>query len=70
VTLTNIETDEEITASLQDALVSDEHRALIQAAEWSKRPVRVRLSARLLRSRPIDAVILTVEQVGAENLPS
>lgn len=62
VTLSNIETDQEISASLQDALISEEHKALIQDAEWNKTPIRVKISARRLRNRVIDAVILNVEK--------
>ncbi|MBR0660204.1 hypothetical protein [Neoroseomonas oryzicola] len=61
VTFTDVENDREVTATLQDALISGDHRSAIQEAEWSKRPIKVRLSARLLRSRYVDAVVLNVE---------
>jgi len=63
VTLTDIESGDEINASLQDALISEEYRAVIREAEWDKRPIRVRLQARLLRNKFVDAVVL-----GAEHL--
>jgi hypothetical protein len=66
VTLTDIETGDEISASLQDGLIAEEHRLAIQGAEWNKRPIKVRLRARLLRSRFVDAVILGTEPVTAQ----
>lgn len=60
VTLSDTTTNNEISASLQDALVSEDHRVALREAEWSKRPVTVRMSARLLRNRYVDAVVLQV----------
>jgi hypothetical protein len=63
VTFSNIETGEEISASLQDALVSESHREKIRDAEWSKQPVRVSFRVRRLRSRYIDAVVTDVQDI-------
>jgi hypothetical protein len=59
----NIESGEEISASLQDAIVSELHREKIRAAEWSKRPVKVSFRVRKLRNRYIDAVVFDVQDV-------
>jgi hypothetical protein len=58
VTLVDEKTGEEISASLIDAIISAEHRAAIQEAEWNKQPVFVELTARRLRRRLVDAVIV------------
>jgi hypothetical protein len=62
VTLENQKTGETIVASLLDALVSSEHRAAIQAAEWKKKPISVEMKARRLRDRVVDATIVDVQQ--------
>jgi len=61
VTLSDIGSEQEVTASLQDAFISDEHRMLIRDAEWKKTPIRVKILAKQLRNRVIDAVVLEVE---------
>lgn len=66
VTLTDVATGKEVSASLQDAIVSEDHRALIRQAEWNKSRIRVQMSARLLRNRFVDAVVLSVEAVSSE----
>src|SRR5262249_53139492 len=58
VTLIDVKTGEEISASLIDAIISAEHRDAIQAAEWNKQPVLVELTARKLRKRIVDAVVI------------
>jgi len=63
VTLADIQSGNEITASLQDALVSEDHRNAIREAEWNKRPLKVTLRARLLRNRFVDAVVLGTEPI-------
>ena len=67
VTLVGSDSEQEITASLQDALASEAHRQAIQKAEWTKKPVYVELVARLLRGRVIDAIVIHAEaERGAE----
>jgi hypothetical protein len=63
VTLRDMETGGEIAASLQDALISDDHRARIQAAEWKKAPVLVDLAVRRSRGRILEAVVIDVKEV-------
>lgn len=63
VTFANIENGEEIAASLQDAIVSEDHREIIRRAEWSKRPVRVWFRVKKLRNRYIDAVVVDVKDI-------
>lgn len=68
VTLGDDTNDREIVASMQDALISEEHKTAIREAEWKKRPVYVELTARKLRHRIVDAVVLSAspakEQTG------
>jgi hypothetical protein len=58
VTLGDDTNGTEITATMQDALVSEAHKTAIQRAEWQKRPVYVELSAKKLRNRIVDALVL------------
>jgi hypothetical protein len=62
VTLTDEKTGDEISASLIDALISAEHRDIIQKAEWKKQPIFVEMHARRLRHRIVDAVIVSVHE--------
>lgn len=63
VTFASIETGEDISASLEDAVLSEEAKIAMQRAEWSKQPVRVRLRVRKLRNRYVDAVVMSVEPI-------
>lgn len=60
VTLTDTKTGDEVTASLIDAIISAEHKVAIQEAEWSKTPIFVELTAKRLRKRIVDAVVVNV----------
>lgn len=60
VTLEDIKTGEQITASLFDAVISEEHKAAIQKAEWSKKSIFVEMTARRLRGRHQNAKIVSV----------
>jgi hypothetical protein len=66
VTLTDSKTGEEITASLLDAIISAEHKIAIQEAEWSKSPVFVELTAKRLRKRIVDAIVVSVRPTPAQ----
>lgn len=61
VALRDTKTGEEVTASLMDALISDRHRSLIQAAEWNKEPVAVELRLRVSRGRTLSATVIDVQ---------
>lgn len=61
VTLVDISSGEEISASLRDAIVSAEHKAIIQEAEWKKQVIFVEMAARRLRQRIVDAVVVNVQ---------
>lgn len=63
VVLTDVSTGESITASLQDALLSVEHRQVIEQAVWKKMPVRIRVTGRRIGKRVTDAVIRDAEPV-------
>lgn len=63
VTLHNTQTGDDITASLQDALISEEHRARIRTAEWSKKLIVVDLVGRKGRTRFVDAVVMDVRDL-------
>jgi hypothetical protein len=60
VTLEDIKTGEMVTASLFDALISAEHRRILQDAEWKKKPVFVEMAGKKLRGRVTDAKIVSV----------
>lgn len=59
VTLRDDSTGQELSASMQDALISEQHKKAIQEAEWRKQPVYVELSAKKLRNRIVDAIVLS-----------
>ena len=65
VTLSNAKKKEVITATLMDALISDEHRKRIREAEWSKRPVGIELRLRTSRGRILEATIVDVDEADA-----
>ncbi|MCG7574428.1 hypothetical protein MHM39_12695 [Phaeobacter sp. CNT1-3] len=62
VLVENIETGERFSADVQQVLESHEDRAVIQAAEWSKVPVRLQVNARQKRGQIIEAIILKAEK--------
>jgi hypothetical protein len=49
-----------VTATLFDALVSWEHRRILQDAEWNKKPVFVEMTGKKLRGRVTEAKIVSV----------
>lgn len=61
VTVSAVDDDFTITASLMDALISDQHRARIQQAEWSKKPVVLELRLRTSRGRVLEATVVDVQ---------
>lgn len=61
VTLAKVPSGEETTASLMDAIISDEHRQRIRQAEWNKQPVTVELRTRVSRGRTLEATITDVQ---------
>lgn len=61
VTLKDVRSGEEVTASLMDALISDQHRERIRAAEWNKQPVTVELRKRVSRGRTLEATVVDVQ---------
>ncbi|MGO3930127.1 hypothetical protein [Rhodopseudomonas pseudopalustris] len=63
VTLEDIESGEIVTASLFDAIISAEHRTVLQSAEWNKKPLFVEMSGRRLRGKMVDAKIVSVSAV-------
>lgn len=60
VTLEDLKTGEMVTASLFDAIISWEHRGILQDAEWNKKAVFVEMTGRKLRGRVVDAKIVSV----------
>jgi len=60
VTLEDVNTGDLITASLFGALISAEHRRILQDAEWKKKPLFVEMVGRKLRGRIVDAKIVSV----------
>jgi hypothetical protein len=68
VTLTDIKNNEEVSAALIDALISAEHRATIQDAEWKKLPIFVEIKARKLRKRIVDAVVINARPAVATDI--
>lgn len=68
VTLADDQNNREITATMQDALLSEQHKKAIRDAEWAKRPVYVELTARELRNRLVDAVVLNASEAKEKTL--
>lgn len=62
IRLQDIGTGEEFFASLLDRMVSEEHHTAVRRAEWDKAPIRLRIRARRLRGKIVDAVILETAQ--------
>ncbi len=63
VTFKNVHSEVEITATLQEAFISDEQKEIIQSAEWSGSQINVVMDARKLRNRFIEAVVVAVSNV-------
>lgn len=63
VRLKNLETDDEITAMLRDALLSEADKAAIQAAEWGKLPIDCVIEVTRRGGQTVDAVITEVVPV-------
>jgi hypothetical protein len=59
----NINTSEQFHASVRDALASDNDRALIKEAEWSKTPISLQINARVKDGKVLDAVIIRADGV-------
>jgi hypothetical protein len=66
VTLEDLKTDEQITASLFDAIISAKHKETIRNAEWAKLPVYVEMIARRLRGHLLDAKVVSVIELDAK----
>jgi hypothetical protein len=62
VTLSDVKTGEEITAMLQDVFLSTEHREIITEAEWGKQPFYAEITARRVRNRIVDAVVVVARR--------
>lgn len=62
VTLLNTATNDAIVCSVQDIMLSEEHRIIIQRAEWNKFPIKVQIEARKIGERLADAMIMSVEE--------
>lgn len=60
VTLSDIATGQEVTASMLDVLISEEQRQIVKDAEWNKTIIHVEMTGRRLRNRVVDAVIQRV----------
>jgi hypothetical protein len=63
VTLEDIKTGDNVTASLFDALISAEHKEIIKNAEWNKKPLFVEMAGRRLRGKIVDAKVVSVKQL-------
>jgi hypothetical protein len=62
VTLEDLKSGEQITASLFDAIISAQHKEIIKSAEWDKRPIFVEMSGRRLRGKILDAKVVSVRR--------
>ncbi|MFZ1426376.1 MAG: hypothetical protein WAS21_06370 [Geminicoccaceae bacterium] len=65
VRLEDIGTGEEFFAALFDRLVAEDHYRVIQAGEWGKTPVRLKLRVRRLRGKIVDAIVLDAKPAAA-----
>ncbi|HEY4254377.1 MAG TPA: hypothetical protein VGM87_24435 [Roseomonas sp.] len=70
VVLTSEFGGETITCSVQDVFLSDRHRAVIQRAEWLKEPIAVKIEARRLGQKIVDAVIKEVNPAPSAQPPA
>lgn len=61
VKVRNIESGEEIEATVQDESLNLSHKKALQQAEWDRRPVRLKINAKNLRGSIRDAIIIEVE---------
>lgn len=57
VRLLNLNTKEEVTAHLRDALISEDEREVIQASEWKKKPIFAILDVTRRGGQVIEAVV-------------
>ena len=63
INLRNVTTNETFTAQLDaDFPLSESEKAILSAAEWKKRPVQLKINARKIGKRIINAVILGVAE--------
>ena len=63
VRLKSVDGEMTLSAGVQDALISQEQREVIQSAEWGKVPLRVKLDAKERRGLIIEATIREVEAI-------
>jgi hypothetical protein len=63
VTFSSVENDTEISASLEDAILSEHHKERIQRAEWNKQPIIVTFRVRRLRNKYVEATIIDVDDI-------
>lgn len=66
VTLIDVSSGEEITAFLQDVMISEQHRKVIQEAEWKRTPFYAEIAARKIGTRLVDALIVNALEEPAE----
>ncbi len=62
VKLENVETGQEFYAGVQDALLSEEHKTIMQNAEWKKVPVRAEINAKIKKDEIFEAIVLSVTE--------
>ncbi len=67
VKLEDLETRVEIDAGVQDAILSQEQKAILRDAEWGKTPVRALIDAREKDGEIFDAVVMKVEAAPRSN---
>jgi hypothetical protein len=59
--IVNIDSKDQFTATVQDESLTADARRILQEAEWSKRPVLLKINAREIRETIRDAVIIGVD---------
>lgn len=65
VGLRDVETGEEITATVQDDLKNAENKSLLSKAEWNKQPLYLKINAKQNEGKIKDAIILQAEWIDA-----
>lgn len=63
VTVRNCDSNEELDAVVQDDSLSRSYKKILQKAEWSRKPVKLKINAKGLGDEIRSAIIIEVEQV-------
>ncbi|MCV6588305.1 MAG: hypothetical protein OIF57_04635 [Marinobacterium sp.] len=63
VKIRDVDSDDQYWATVQDETLTDEYKSRLQAAEWDKKPVRLRINAKDKNGNISNAIIIDVQEV-------